>query len=38
MKVEQEKIDNFNCEINWKVGHDNKFLFLENLLMIVERL
>ena len=38
MKVDQEKIDDFNCEINWKVGYDNKFLFLENLLTIVKRL
>ena len=38
MKVDQEKIDDFNHEINCKVGYGNKFLFLENLLTIVERL
>ena len=27
MEVEQEKIDDFNHKINWKVGYDNKFLF-----------
>ena len=38
MKVDREKIDNFTHEISWRVGYDNKFLFLANLLTIVERL
>ena len=38
MKAEQEKTHDFNSKINWKVGYDNQFLFLENLLAIVERL
>ena len=37
-RLAEEKIDDFNCDINWKVGYDNKFLFLENLITIVERL
>ena len=32
IKIDQEKIDNFTCETSWRVGYDNKFLFLENLL------
>ena len=38
IKFDQEKIDNFTCGISWRVGYDNKVLFLENLLTIVERL
>ena len=37
-RLAQEKIDDFTCETSWRVGYDNKFLLLENLLTIVERL
>ena len=33
-----KKIDDFDCEIDWKEGYDNEILFLKNLLTIVERL
>ena len=38
MKIDQEKIDNFTCETSWRVGYDNQFFILENLLTIVESL
>ena len=37
-KFVQKKIDDLTIKINWKVQYDNKILFLNNLLTIVERL